>query len=131
MGRRGANITLEEAQEIIRLRDIERRTFKEIAEILGRSEQGVRKAYHRFKERMSYDRGELEAKIIWAFKRGLTPMEAAEKLKIPLETVREVWELYKALEEDAKVVKIIRGVDLSKIYIEEVNMSLYEIIKAI
>jgi len=87
MGRRGPNITFEEAQEIIRLRDVERKTFKEIAEILGRSEQGVRKAYHRFKERMSYDRGDLEARLIRAFKRGLTPTEAAEKLRIPLETV--------------------------------------------
>ena len=128
MGRRGPNITFEEAQEIIRLRDIERKTFKEIAEILGRSEQGVRRAYHRFKERMSCDRGEVEAKLIRMFRQGYTPIEAAEKLKIPLETVQEVWDIYKILEEDAKVVKIKKE-DLPRIYIEGAN--LLEFLKSI
>jgi len=52
------------------------------------------------KESLSRDKGEIEAKLIRAFKNGLTPTEAAEKHKIPLKTVKEVWELYSDLKRD-------------------------------
>ena len=42
-------ISDEEAREIVRLHDPEKKTFKEIAKILERSISGVRRAYRRYK----------------------------------------------------------------------------------
>jgi len=119
-------ISDEEAREIVRLHDQEKKTFKEIAKILGRSVSGVRRAYRRYKESVSRDKGEIEAKLIRAFKNGLTPTEVAEKYKIPLKTVKEVWELYSDLEKRYHVVKHVKKDELLDVYVEDWDMTLGE-----
>jgi DNA-directed RNA polymerase specialized sigma24 family protein len=61
-------ISDEEAREIVRLHDQEKKTFKEIAKILGRSVSGVRRDYRIYQESVSRDIGVIDAKLIRTFK---------------------------------------------------------------
>lgn len=126
---RGAAISEEEARRIVLLHDRERKTFKEIAKILNRSVSGVEKAYHRYKQSDSQDRGALESKVIKCFQDGLTPTETAVKLKVPLKTVKEIWDIYTEVEQSCVIQKTISKEELSDIYIPELDLTVQEILK--